>query len=49
MRYTDAPRLCSRAKGRFTVPRTGYEAQTLRVAMERVGAGRAWLRYRAGR
>ena len=49
VRYTDAPRLCSRAKGRFTVPRTGYEAQTLRVAMERVGAGRAWLRYRAGR
>ena len=49
VRYTDAPALCKRARGRFTVPHTGYEAQTLRVAMERVGAGRAWLRYRASR
>jgi hypothetical protein len=48
-RYTDAPALCRRARGRFTVPRTGYEAQTLRVAMDRVRAGRAWLRYRSPR
>ena len=48
-RYGDAPALCKRARGRFTVPHTGYEAQTLQVAMDRVGAGRVWLRYRASR
>ena len=47
--YGDAPRLCARRGARFTVPRTGYEAQTLRVAMERAHAGRVWLRYRATR
>jgi hypothetical protein len=48
VRFSDAAALCGRADAAFDVPRTGYQAQQLRLAMERAGASRAWLRYRAG-
>ncbi len=41
-----APALCSRMGASFAVPRTGYEAQLLRLAMQAAGAGEAWLAYR---
>jgi hypothetical protein len=44
--FKRAARRCKAAKMRWAVPRTGYETQRLRVAMERARAGRAWLRYR---
>jgi hypothetical protein len=46
VRFDRAGALCRRAEARFAVPRTGYDAQRLRVAMERVDAGRAWVRRR---
>ena len=47
VRWSRAPAQCRRRAAAFAVPATGYEAQQLRVAMERVGADRAWLAYRA--
>ena len=46
-RWSRAESTCRRRAASFAVPRTGYEAQQLRVAMERVEASRAWLAYRA--
>ena len=46
-RWSRAESACRRRAASFAVPRTGYEAQQLRVAMERVGAARAWLAHRA--
>jgi hypothetical protein len=48
VRVRDAARVCASAGAVHDVPRTGYEAQTLRLAMERAGASRGWLNYRAG-
>jgi hypothetical protein len=48
VRFADAAAACARAGAAFDVPRTGYEAQLLRVAMERDGAARAWLSHQAG-
>jgi hypothetical protein len=45
--HVQAPSVCKRARGTWAVPRTGFEAQALRVAMERVRAPRAWLRAHA--
>lgn len=36
---------CRESHAKFAVPRTGYEAQLLRKAMRRAGAGRVWLGY----
>jgi hypothetical protein len=47
VRWSAAPAACRRRAATFAVPRTGFEAQRLRVAMERVGAARAWLGHRA--
>ena len=41
-----ARRLCRRARRAHAVPRTGYEGQLLRVAMQRSGTRSAWLGYR---
>ena len=42
-------RLACRRKGaRYSVPRTGFEAQRLRLAMKRAGVGAVWLGYRRG-
>lgn len=41
-----ATRACRRRGGRLAVPRTGYEAQRLRLAMEAAGAPRVWLKLR---
>jgi hypothetical protein len=46
--HSRAASVCRRARGRWDVPRTGFEAQQLRVAMDRVRAGRAWLRAHVG-
>jgi hypothetical protein len=48
VRFRDAAAQCRRRAAVFAVPRTGYETQQLRVAMERVGARRAWLAHRSG-
>jgi hypothetical protein len=48
VRFADAAAACARAGAAFEVPRSGYEGQLLRVAMERDGAGRAWVSHRAG-
>jgi len=45
--FSRAARLCRRARMRWAVPRTGHEAQLLRLAMERGRVARAWVRYRA--
>jgi hypothetical protein len=45
--FAQADAVCRRSEAVFDVPRSGYEAQLLRLAMERSGAGRAWLRHRA--
>ena len=45
--HVKAASVCRRARGTWDVPRTGYEAQQLRVAMERVRASRAWVRAHA--
>ena len=37
---------CARARAKLAVPRTGYEAQLLRTAMESAGATETWLGYR---
>jgi hypothetical protein len=37
---------CDTAGGRFAVPRTGYEAQLLRLAMADAGVEQVWLGYR---
>ena len=42
--HARAAAVCRRARAEWDVPRTGYEAQQLRLAMERVRASRAWLR-----
>jgi hypothetical protein len=42
-----APRICERRKAVWDVPRTGFEAQELGVAMRRVRAPRVWLRAHA--
>ena len=47
VRWSRADEQCRRRAATFDVPRTGHEAQSLRVAMERVGAARAWLAHRA--
>jgi hypothetical protein len=39
-------RACRRKGARYSVPRTGYEAQRLRLAMKRAGARAVWLGYR---
>ncbi len=41
--FRRAERRCDRKNSEFAVPRTGYEAQLLRVAMERTGRRGAWL------
>jgi hypothetical protein len=41
-------RACRRKGGRYSVPRTGFEAQRLRMAMRRAGAGAVWIGYRRG-
>ena len=40
---SNAARACALVSAVFAAPRTGYEGQLLRVAMEVVGAGEAWL------
>jgi phosphatidylinositol-specific phospholipase C-like protein len=40
---SDAARACAAQSAVLAVPRTGYEGQLLRVAMEAVGAREAWL------
>ncbi len=45
---SQAAALCRRRKGAWDVPRTGYEAQTLRVAAERVRAERVWVAAHTG-
>ena len=42
--HSRASAVCKRARGKWDLPRTGFEAQQLRVAMERVRAARAWVR-----
>ena len=42
----DARGVCRRRDARLGVPRTGYQAQRLRRAMETAGAARAWLALR---
>jgi hypothetical protein len=37
---------CRARSAELAAPRTGYENQLLRVAMERAGASTAWLGYR---
>jgi hypothetical protein len=50
VRAVAAPRLCGSARYVNGVPRTGYEAQLLRVAVARApGSGGVWLGYRRGR
>ncbi len=39
----NAARACASASAAFAAPRTGYEGQLLRVAMEAAGAREAWL------
>ena len=39
----NAARACASASAVFAAPRTGYEGQLLRVAMEAAGAREAWL------
>jgi hypothetical protein len=46
VRAARAGRVCSRSGATHSVPRTGYEAQLLRVAMRRVRVRAAWLAYR---
>ncbi len=41
--FADAKAACRAQKSRFAVPRTGYEAQLLRLAMEAAGIRGAWL------
>ena len=45
--HTQAPEICKRRRAVWDVPRTGFEAQQLRVAQDRVRAGRVWLRAHA--
>jgi hypothetical protein len=40
---SNAPRACASESVVFAAPRTGYEGQLLRVAMEAAGAREAWL------
>lgn len=40
---SNAPRACASEAAVLAAPRTGYEGQLLRVAMEAVGAREAWL------
>ena len=47
VRAADAAVACSAAGSTHSVPRTGYEAQLLRVAMEQARARTAWLAYHA--
>lgn len=42
-RRSNAASACARESAVFAAPRTGYEGQLLRVAMEAVGAREAWL------
>ena len=39
---------CRRKDARYSVPRTGFEAQRLRVAMQRAGVSAVWIGYRRG-
>jgi hypothetical protein len=39
---------CRRKGARYSAPRTGFEAQRLRMAMRRAGVGAVWLGYRRG-
>ena len=41
-----AARVCRNHNAKLSVPRTGYEAQLLRLAMKRRHARRVWLAYR---
>ena len=45
--HASSPRVCRRARATWDVPRTGYDAQQLRLAMERVRASRAWVKAHA--
>jgi hypothetical protein len=45
--HAQAPEVCRRRRAVWDVPRTGFDAQQLRVAQERVRAGRVWLRAHA--
>ncbi|MGI8461273.1 MAG: hypothetical protein ACR2OC_06495 [Solirubrobacterales bacterium] len=44
--FAQAKPACREGKARFAVPRTGYEAQLLRLAMQADGARGAWLGQR---
>jgi hypothetical protein len=46
VRQRDAAALCDRNGAVHAVPRTGYEAQQLRLAMESAATSRVWLGYR---
>lgn len=46
VRMRSAGRACRREGGRLAVPRTGYEGQLLKRAMEKAGVDRAWLGQR---
>ena len=45
--HVQAPAICKRRRAVWDVPRTGFQAQQLRVAQERVRAARVWLRAHA--
>jgi hypothetical protein len=45
--HVQAPDICKRRRAVWDVPRTGFEAQQLRVAQERARAARVWLRAHA--
>jgi hypothetical protein len=42
--HAQAPAVCKRRRSTWAVPRTGFEAQELQRAMNRVRASRVWLR-----
>ncbi len=44
--FQGAAAACRRVGGQLAVPRTGYEAQRLRLAMERAWVSEVWLGYR---
>lgn len=46
LRWRDARAKCRRLDATLAVPRTGFEAQQLRLAMQAAGARTAWLGYR---
>jgi len=46
VRQKEAAALCEKKDAVHAVPRTGFEAQLLRLAMEKAGVRKAWLGYR---